>query len=581
MPAVKTWIGGLVLAALGVAGCGSRAAPPGSGDTGQIEVALSATAGAATYVLANATFDVVRTPPPPAPGDMGLVLDSSTDPLETVLTAGLPVGRYTVTLGGPWQIQRLDPMLGAVPVQATLLSANPATVSIFSGQTTTVTFQFQTTNMPITFGPGTLDVGIGVGICDPAPPPGAELNAVANSSFEIDTSGWTRGDGTALSLSNDAHCGLHSGRVPAPGAMYVLPQPGPATSFAFSAWVKHDSSAPRDVMFLVASNTIPQCADKGPLISETTVPPNVWTRISGTAIIGGSGCMEDDLVINLSGAAPTDQLLIDDVYAIPGQTASESPDTTPPVVTIGGVTDGEVTGTLAVTPTVSVTDDHLGQVMIALDGAPFLSGTPVVAEGHHELRVLAMDTSANTTTTVVTFTIDRTPPTLTVTSPAKSARVADNTVTVTGTVADLTLAGLTIDGAPATVAPDGSFAETLALTQGANAIVVRAVDGAGNASEVTVDVRSNISPPTLTIVSPTDGAVVSTTSVLVTGSASPADPQDVVTVSVDGVSTPVSSTGMFSQPAPLVSGVNAITVVALDGYGLSTAAIVKVTVNLR
>jgi hypothetical protein len=485
----------LVIAA---ASCGSTRVSSPSGDTGQMRLALSATAGTTTYVLANATFTVTRVQPPPDPGDItSLVLHSSTDPTETDLTASVAVGRYTVTLGGPWQIDRVDPALGLVPVQGTLLSANPATVSVLSGQTTTVTFQFQTTGIPLNFGPGAIDVGVGVATCDPAPPPGAELNAIANADFEVSTAGWTQLDRSALVLSNDAHCGLHSGRAAStggnPAAVYRLRSPGPPTRFAFSAWVKHDSSAPRTLMIKVDSG----CPDGNPLASGSTVPPNVWTLASGTAILGGPTCGVETLSIFLDGFDATDVILVDDVYAIPGQTVPDSPDTTPPEITIGGVTDGEVTGAAAVTPTFLVTDDRLQFIRPQLDGAPFASGSPVTAEGGHRLQIYAVDTTDNQATAAVSFTIDRTPPALTVAAPADGAIVRSLAVTVTGSVTDATFARLDVGGMDVQVAADGSFAQALTLTEGANTIIVTAFDRAGHSSQVVLNVTAALprSPP--------------------------------------------------------------------------------------
>jgi len=491
---IHTVMTGIAMALVAV-GCGSGRAS--SNDTGQVRLALSATAGTTTYVLANATFTVVRVQPPPDPGDIsGIILHSSTDPTETDLTASLAVGRYTVTLGGPWQIERVDPALGLVPVQGTLLSANPVTVSIFSGQTTTASFQFQTTGMPITFGPGTIDVGIGVGACDPAPPPGAELNAIANPDFEVSTAGWTQMDRSALLLSDDAHCGLHSGRAVSTGgsfptAAYRLPSPGPPTSLAFSAWVKHDSSAPRTVMIKVDSG----CSDGSPLASLSTVPPNVWTLASGTAILGGPTCTIETLSIFMETVDETDVMLVDDVYAVLGQTVPDSPDAIAPEIAIGGVTDGEVTGAAAVTPTFSVTDDRLQFIIPRLDGVPFASGNPVTAEGGHRLQIDAIDTTNNRATAAVSFTIDRTPPALTVATPEDGATVRGLAVTVTGSVTDATLARLDVGGVDVQVAADGSFAQALTLTPGANTIVVAAFDRAGNSSQVVLNVTATLPRP--------------------------------------------------------------------------------------
>ncbi|HYO79566.1 MAG TPA: hypothetical protein VE010_24080, partial [Thermoanaerobaculia bacterium] len=84
-------------------------------------------------------------------------------------------------------------------------------------------------------------------------------------------------------------------------------------------------------------------------------------------------------------------------------------DKTPPVIAIAPLP--EVTSA-AVTPQVSVTDQTATTVTVRLDGAPFTAGSVVDAEGTHTLAVTATDAVGWTATKNVTFTIDRTAPSL-------------------------------------------------------------------------------------------------------------------------------------------------------------------------
>src|SRR5205814_986627 len=120
-------------------------APPAGGGVGQIKLALTATAGSTTYALANAAFVLERVQPPPTPDEISGVRLHSSNPTAGDLTASLAVGRYTVTLVPGWQLERVDSPSSLVPVDGRLLSPNPVTASILSGQTTAVSFQFQTT----------------------------------------------------------------------------------------------------------------------------------------------------------------------------------------------------------------------------------------------------------------------------------------------------------------------------------------------------------------------------------------------------------------------------------------------------
>ncbi len=85
---------------------------------------------------------------------------------------------------------------------------------------------------------------------------------------------------------------------------------------------------------------------------------------------------------------------------------------------------------------------------------------------------------------VVTTTIDRTPPKLTVDSPSDNATVNDGThkVTVTG-VTDEDMK-VTITGRIVVVKSDGSFTYSMPLNDGANKLEVVSTDTAGNSTTV-------------------------------------------------------------------------------------------------
>jgi hypothetical protein len=82
-----------------------------------------------------------------------------------------------------------------------------------------------------------------------------------------------------------------------------------------------------------------------------------------------------------------------------------TPDTTAPVITVGGVTDGaNIVGGVA--PTFSATDNvAVASLTATLDGFAFTSGTIVSSDGAHTLVVVARDNSGNTATSTVHFTI--------------------------------------------------------------------------------------------------------------------------------------------------------------------------------
>lgn len=120
---------------------------------GQVSLALTAVSGTTTYRLADATFDIE--------GPTATVLSSADDPSITVLTAELATGNYLSTLQGGWQLERFDGT-AFVPVEATLVSANPADFTITDGQVTDLVYQFDTDGTIVTIGTGSLNISIDV-----------------------------------------------------------------------------------------------------------------------------------------------------------------------------------------------------------------------------------------------------------------------------------------------------------------------------------------------------------------------------------------------------------------------------------
>lgn len=164
-------------------------------------------------------------------------------------------------------------------------------------------------------------------------------------------------------------------------------------------------------------------------------------------------------------------------------------DLTAPTVAIDGITDSAVVKN-DVTPVIALVDTHLATSSVTLNGAPFVSGTPIAAEGEYLLTATASDLAGHTTTRSVRFVIDRTAP---------ESRATLGTPTWSGTetlyVSETTTATLAaVDPSPVAsgvaalaYAFDGAawtdYASALtfaALDEGAHALAYRAIDRAGN-----------------------------------------------------------------------------------------------------
>lgn len=118
--------------------------------------------------------------------------------------------------------------------------------------------------------------------------------------------------------------------------------------------------------------------------------------------------------------------------------------------------------------------------------------------GNQVLSRTATDLGGGSATASVNLKIDKTAPTLAITSPASGATVANQQLTIIGTVADALsgLASVTCNGSPATL-NQGTLTCSRTLIAGLNNIIVTAIDVAGNTTSVTFPVTLNT--PNLTI----------------------------------------------------------------------------------
>src|SRR5262249_39355722 len=216
---------------------------------------------------------------------------------------------------------------------------------------------------------------------------------------------------------------------------------------------------------------------------------------------------------------------------------------------------------------------NCSDALSGVDSCP--SQVVVSTEGANQaISGATQDRAGNTATASATLNIEKTPPTLTITSPQNGALVIVPTVTLEGTVTDALsgVAGVTCNGVAAQVS-GSALTCGVALSAGANVISVVATDVAGNTSTSSVTVTFSATP-TITINSPTNFSVVNTTPVTVTGTVSDSNAQ----VNVNGIAAPLSS-GNFSLPVPLKEGGNTITAVAQSGGGTPGTATISISLD--
>lgn len=159
-------------------------------------------------------------------------------------------------------------------------------------------------------------------------------------------------------------------------------------------------------------------------------------------------------------------------------------DTTAPVISISGVTDGQLSNT-PVTPVITVFEPNLSSQTITLNGQEFVSGTTIVDDGTYLLEVSAADLPGNSAYLSVNFEIDTTVPELTIVSPQNGETVSESTVSIVGQTEALATVILSGSGGEISILADatGAFVfNDVALVEGENTFTFIAHDRAGNTS---------------------------------------------------------------------------------------------------
>ncbi|MFH1354654.1 MAG: SpvB/TcaC N-terminal domain-containing protein [Candidatus Omnitrophota bacterium] len=140
------------------------------------------------------------------------------------------------------------------------------------------------------------------------------------------------------------------------------------------------------------------------------------------------------------------------------------PDTTPPFLSINPVISPTNQNIIL---SYIVSDDVTLPEQIVVTG----NNSPYVNEGNYNITLTAQDLAGNTSTDSVSFTIDKSPPVVVISSPANGAIVDEPLVILAGTV----------DGSP--------FSESRNLFEGENTLTKDATDAAGNTGSDSITVH--------------------------------------------------------------------------------------------
>lgn len=313
---------------------------------------------------------------------------------------------------------------------------------------------------------------------------------------------------------------------------------------------------------------------------ELSVDGGSWINVGTETEYTVQGLEEGDHSVSVRGV---------DTYGNVGDPYSVSfyVDLTAPQVEITEPEDGTYTNEVPVTVRWTYEELYLDHFEVSVDGGDWQDvGTETqylafLEDGTHTVAVKAVDKVGRESTDSVTFTVDTTPPQVTITQPEAGAYLPTQLVAVSWSGSD----NIGIDHYEIRV--DGgdwqdvgtATTTTFQLQDGQHSVEVKALDRAGNEARASIVFTVDTTPPVVQVLSPAPGSYVNTSLVTVTWQAEEAN-LDHFEVSVDGGDWQDVGTST-TYTATLMEGSHSISVKAVDKAGnegtATTAFVVDTT----
>jgi len=258
-------------------------------------------------------------------------------------------------------------------------------------------------------------------------------------------------------------------------------------------------------------------------------------------------------------------------------------DTVAPRITVTSPANGLMTANpqLAVTGSLSeaVVSITVNGNQIAPVGLDFSTALTLV-EGNNTILLEATDRTGNKGTTIITVTLDSTPPAKPVLE-AIATPTNNPVVTVRGrteTGSTVTLMNGAVTAGTAVADASGQFSFTgIVLHEGENSFTVTAKDSFGNNSDPSapVIVVLDTTAPQMAVISPVDRSILNTPQISVTGTID--DPT--ATVTVNGLAARTAGTAWTLDGFALQEGNNTLLIEARDAAGNKGSATLTVTLD--
>jgi Glucodextranase, domain B len=267
-------------------------------------------------------------------------------------------------------------------------------------------------------------------------------------------------------------------------------------------------------------------------------------------------------------------------------TATVDLDLSDPVLTVTTPAVGALVRTATVAITGSVSDAVSGVAAVTCNGEPgTVSGggfrCSVPLEPGRNTVVAEVQDRAGRSAQVQRLVIFQPGPAVTITAPVSLSAFNRTPVAVTGTVSADAVA-VACNDVPAGLS-NGGFGATVPLDEGNNILTCVARDARGQVGTASTTVTLDTMPPRVTIQTPSNGAVLTSTPITVTGMIN-----DVVvgTVNVEearvecnGVRAQIANRAFVATPVPLTPGANPIICTGIDRAGNVDTEQITVTVN--